>query len=154
MKFKFRMQKVLEHRKTLENIAKADLESSQAKLNKEIEILQDMIDLKKRSRLLTYEAQVDTVQSTASEKKFIFSQADSFQGLQDIRIEKQKEIIKILEKEVESKREILKNRAIEYKIIDKFKEKKMEQFKDELKKKEQSEIDEIVVLRQALGRSK
>jgi flagellar FliJ protein len=153
MKFKFRMQKVLEHRKTLEDIAKSDLEDAVHRYNAEVEKLQKMIDDKKQSRVVTFDYQTDQ-QTSGIEKKFIFAQADSFQKLQDIRIEKQKEVVKVLEKEVESKRDFLKIKAIDYKIIDKFKDNKREQFKDELKKKEQNENDEIVILRHVSGSKK
>lgn len=153
MKFKFRMQKVLEHRKTLEDIAKSDFEKSQQVLNSEIEKLQKMIDDKRHSRVVAYDTQISD-KSTGAEKKFILTQAEDFQKLQDIRIERQKQAVQIAEKEVEAKREILKNKAIDYKIIDKFKENKKEQFKEEVKKKEQSEVDEIVTLRYAAGNKK
>lgn len=153
MKFKFRMQKVLEHRKTLEDIAKSEFEDAVHKLNTEIEKLQKMVDDKKQSRYVTYDYQVSD-KSSGTEKKFIFSQANDFLKLQDIRIEKQKLAVQSAEKEVESKREILKNKAIDYKIIEKFKENKKEQFKEELKRKEQTENDEIVTLRFAAGKKK
>lgn len=147
------MQKVLEHRKTLEDIAKSEFEDAVHKLNTEIEKLQKMVDDKKQSRYVTYDYQVSD-KSSGTEKKFIFSQANDFLKLQDIRIEKQKLAVQSAEKEVESKREILKNKAIDYKIIEKFKENKKEQFKEELKRKEQTENDEIVTLRFAAGKKK
>ena len=147
------MQKVLEHRKTLEDIAKSELEDAIFKFNNEVQNLQKMIDEKKNSRFVTYHFQTDN-QISSPEKKFIFSQAESFQRLQDIRIETQKEIIRNIEKEVEAKREFLKIKAIDYKIIDKFKEKKKEQFLEELKKNEQSQNEETVMLRFVLGNKK
>ncbi len=147
------MQKVLEHRKTLENIAKSELEEAIFKYNNEVQKLQKMMDEKKNSRVVTYHFQTAN-QISSPEKKFIFSQADSFQKLQDIRIETQKEVIKNIEKEVEAKREFLKIKAIDYKIIDKFKEKKKEQFLEELKKNEQTQNEETVMLRFVLGNKK
>lgn len=147
------MQKVLEHRKTLEDIAKSELEDAIFKFNNEVQNLQKMLDEKKNSRVVTYHFQTAN-QISSPEKKFIFSQADSFQKLQDIRIETQKEVIRNIEKEVEAKREFLKIKAIDYKIIDKFKEKKKEQFLEELKKNEQSQNEETVMLRFVLGNKK
>lgn len=146
MKFNFRMQKVLEHRKVQENLAKTDFQVAQGRLNEEVEKLQNMIDQKKKARIKSFE--LETGSDVPSPlRNGILEESSRFQKLQDVRIEKQREIIAEWEKEVESKREILKTKAIEYKIIEKVKDKKKQQFVDEANKKEQNENDEISILR-------
>lgn len=146
MKFNFRMQKVLEHRKVQEDLAKTDFQLVLARLNVEIEKLQEMIDQKKKARVKSFETEISS-QIQNSLRNGILEESSRFQNLQDVRIEKQKEIIASFEKEVESKREILKTKAIEYKIIEKVKEKKKQQFVEDQNKTEQKENDEISILR-------
>lgn len=148
MKFNFRMQKVLEHRKVQEDLAKTDFQLALARLNSEIEILQSMVDQKKKARVKSFELETSSVVPNALQNG-ILEESSRFQILQDVRIEKQKSVIADWEKEVESKREILKIKAIDYKIIEKVKDKKKQQFVDEENKKEQKENDEISILRYA-----
>jgi len=140
------MQKVLEHRKVQENLAKTDFQVAQSRLNEEIETLQNMIDQKKKARIKSFELETGS-DVPNSLKNGILEESSRFQKLQDVRIEKQREIIAGWEKEVESKREILKTKAIDYKIIEKVKDKKKQQFVEENNKKEQNENDEISILR-------
>lgn len=140
------MQKVLEHRKVQEDLAKTDFQLALAKLNSEIERLQSLIDQKKKARVNSFELEIDLT-SPNTLKNSILAESSRFQKLQDVRIEQQKRTIVECEKEVESKREILKNKAIEYKIIEKVKEKKKQQFVDEENRSEQKENDEISILR-------
>ncbi|MFP5520362.1 MAG: flagellar export protein FliJ, partial [Bdellovibrionia bacterium] len=74
-------------------------------------------------------------------------QIHEFKKLQEIRIQRQLEKIQSLQKIVEDKREILRQAALEYKIMDKYREKKRTEFVTEANKKEQLEIDEMAVLR-------
>lgn len=146
MKFNFRMQKVLEHRKVQEDLAKTDFQAALVRLNEEVEKLQYMIDQKKKARVKSFEMETGS-NVPNSLQNGILEESSRFQKLQDVRIVKQKEVITGWEKEVESKREILKSKAIDYKIIEKFKEKKKQQFVEENNKIEQKENDEISILR-------
>ncbi len=146
MKFNFRMQKVLEHRKIQEDLAKTDFQLALAKLNSEIEHLQSLVDLKKKARVKSFELETNHSVPNALQNS-ILSDSNQFQKLQDLRIANQKLVVEENEKEVEAKREILKTKAIEYKIIEKVKEKKKQQFVDEANKSEQKENDEISILR-------
>ncbi|MBL7545588.1 MAG: flagellar export protein FliJ [Bdellovibrionaceae bacterium] len=148
MKFNFRMQKVLEHRKVQEDLAKTDFQLALVRLNAEIEILQSMVDQKKKARVKSFEVETNPL-VTSTLQNAILEESSRFQVLQDVRIEKQKAVIAEWEKEVESKREILKSKAIDYKIIEKVKDKKKQQFLEEESKKEQKENDEISILRHA-----
>ncbi len=140
------MQKVLEHRKIQEDLAKTDFQLALAKLNSEIEYLQSLVDQKKKARVKSFELEINASVPNALQNS-ILSDSNQFQKLQDVRIANQKLVVEENEKEVESKREILKTKAIEYKIIEKVKEKKKQQFVDEANKSEQKENDEISILR-------
>lgn len=140
------MQKVLEHRKVQEDLAKTDFQVSLAKLNTAVELLQSLIDQKKKARIKSYELETGNGVPSALQNG-ILSESSRFLKLQDVRIENQKLVVGEIEKEVESKREFLKSKAIEYKIIEKVKEKKKQQFVDDFNKAEQKENDEISILR-------
>ncbi|MFN9067734.1 MAG: flagellar FliJ family protein, partial [Bdellovibrionales bacterium] len=71
----------------------------------------------------------------------------NFIRLQGLRAERQREKIKETEKLVESKHEILRQKAMDKKIIERFKEKQKKQFEAEQIKNQQKELDEIVSMR-------
>lgn len=140
------MQKVLEHRKVQEDLAKADFQVALSRLNSEIERLQQMVDQKKKARVKNLELETSSDVPNPL-RNGILEESSRFQILQDVRIESQKLVIAECEKEVEFKREILKTKAIEYKIIEKVKDKKKQQFVEDANKNEQKENDEISILR-------
>lgn len=153
MKFNFRLQKVLEQRKILENLAKAELSEAMVILNQSTDLLQHLVDEKKKARVKSFTTETNSVLMDEL-KTSILSQASRFQILQDIRIEKQKKVVEENEKVVESLREILKNKAIDYKIIEKVKSKKIEEFIRDLIKLEQKESDDVNVSRILMGNKK
>jgi flagellar FliJ protein len=142
MKFRFNLEKVLQHRQILEDLAQKDFQEAQANLNNEIAKLdkmnQDVIDARDEAYRLQSEGGVKTP---------ALSQIDEFIRGQDFRKERQHEKIKECERLVESYREILRQRAIDTKIMKELKEKKRMEFVAEQKKREQKFIDEMNVMR-------
>jgi flagellar FliJ protein len=142
MKFKFSLEKVLRHRHLQEDLAQRDFMEAQNALNDQIAILQNMISLKEDA--LAERAQlVQTTQSWSS----TIEQINQFLIGQDVRIKNQNQRLLEYEKTVESKREILRKASVEVKIIEKLKEKKLEDFKKESQRQEQNELDELAALR-------
>lgn len=142
MKFRFNLEKVLHHRKLEENLAQKDFQEAVAKLNFEKSVLEDLEIQKKNARQFSYEKQVQGGKPAEDLK----NSYEFLQG-QDIRIDRQKKKIQYHEQMVEEAREILRKRAMEYKIIEKLKEKKKEQFDHEFELKLQKEADELTVTR-------
>jgi flagellar export protein FliJ len=68
--------------------------------------------------------------------------AEDFRSLQDIRIEKQKELVKQAHRQVESIRILLIEKDRELKMIEKLKTKKAEVFFKEQERAEQREVDD------------
>jgi flagellar FliJ protein len=66
---------------------------------------------------------------------------------QDIRIQRQRQNVQAAEKLVEEKREVLRQAALEYKIMEKMREKKFEEYKQDRLAREQKEMDEQNILR-------
>lgn len=143
MKFKFNLQKVLDYRKTKENLAEKEFREAQFLLNEEINKLNSMLNIKHQSRQRAFNIQHEG----GNQAPQALQQVHDFVVGQDVRIEKQRAKVKEAEKLVEEKQEILRQISIEYKIMDKLKEKKKNEFKLEVEKIEQKEFDEMSVLR-------
>lgn len=149
MKFKFKLEKVLQHRKNLEDIAQKDFQEAMAALNAEINKLNEMISAVKKARDEAFKFQSEGGKSSSS-----LNQVHDFMMGQDLRIERQKEKIKEHESLVENLREILRQRAIDCKIISELKEKKRVEFITEKNKLEQKKSDEQNVMRFGRGEEK
>lgn len=142
MKFKFGMQKVLDHRQIKMDLARKEYLEAQAFLVEEQNKLQEMIDAKNRS--LTQRSIL--AGQTAGWQNQV-NQINNFLNLQDLRIAQQNERLLKVEKVVESRREILKDALTEVKIMERLKEKKQADFLQEVKNKEAKELDEIASTR-------
>ncbi len=138
MKFKFPMQKVLDHRVVKMDLARKDYLEAQAFLAAEQKILDDMIEVKRRSL-----AQRSSLAGTTTGWQETVNQINSFLTGQDLRIANQNERLLKIEKVVESRREILKDALTEVKIMERLKEKKKADFLQEVRQKEAIELDEI-----------
>lgn len=145
MKFKFPLQKVMEHRKTLENIAQRDFQEAAAEHAKQVKIREAMEEQLRQAYDRAFQVQHSVEGSTSEQLKQIH---DFILG-QKVRIERQSAKIQECDKLVEEKREILREKAVDYKIIEKLREKRKTEFELEMRKKEQTELDEVSILRQA-----
>lgn len=142
MKFKFPLQKVLEHRKIKENLAQKDFQEAMNLLNKETELLNKMEEQKTNAHTQAGEfAQMGGAQGPA------LGQIHEFLRGQEIRIHRQKQKIQEIEKLVEAKREILRQSAQEYKIMEKMRENKFEEYRHERLTQDQKDMDEQSILR-------
>lgn len=142
MKFKFPLQKVLEHRKIVENLAQKVFQDAVAAFHEEQKKLQDMED--KLSNAHIQAGQYATKGGTPGPA---LTQIHEFQKGQEVLIQRQKQKVQEAEKLVEEKREILRQAALDYKIMDKMKENKFEEYRLERLSKEQKEMDEQSILR-------
>ena len=142
MKFKFPLQKVLEHRKVSESVAQKDFQEAMDILNQAVGSLQEMQFKKKEAHRLT-----EVYISKGGAAGPALSQANDFIKGQELRIRQQEEKVKEAEKLVEEKREILRQAAREYKIMERVRETKFEEFKHNLDLQEQKEMDEQSILR-------
>lgn len=142
MKFKFPLESVVKHRKIKEDLAQKDFMEAQAQLNQELAQLEKM-----RQDMHEAHLRAAALEKLGGAQGPALGQIHEFKKGQVLRIERQKVRVQEVEKWVEDKREILRQAALEYKIIDKLKEKKFEEYKHERAIKEQQEADEQSVLR-------
>lgn len=146
MKFKFGLERILKHRKTVEEIQARDYAEARLELDKEL------------NRLKLYYESIDgareeifklTQQDSPDNPKM--SELDSFIEGQEIRIKRQREVVREKMQIAEEKQEALRMAAIERKILDTLKDKQKENYRIESRKKEQKTIDELVVVRHGLN---
>lgn len=142
MKFKFPLQKVLDHRKVKEDLAQKDFQEALLVLNGLKNKLQEMEDAIHDAHL-----RMGALQKQGGTQGPALMQIHEFIKSQKILIQRQQMMLQNQEKVIEEKRELLRQAAIETKIIAKFKEKKFEEYKSERESEEQKEMDEQSILR-------
>ena len=142
MKFKFPLQKVLNHRQIQLDLAQKDYLDAVNFLTEEQKILSELTDEREKavqSRGL--------VVNQTSDWKLRVNQINEYLVLQDIRIKQQNERLNKIEKVVEARREVLKQALSEVKIMERLKENKRQDFIQEVQKTETKELDEISTIR-------
>ena len=145
MKFKFHLEKVLNHKKILEDQAKKDFGEISRRLREQEKYLENLeLDLKTAYQNKYH---IQTMGgSIASYLEFFHH----YYGAQKKLIENQKAIIAGLQKILEEKRQFLVQAAREHKTFNLLKEKKIIEFKKEVKRREQKRIDDINIMRQEM----
>lgn len=143
MKFKFNLDKVLRHRKILEDLAQKDFQEALAVYNAKKAEIDGLYTAMKNAR----EAGFSMTSQTGGQVAESLKQIQEFIVLQDIRIDR--EMIKLaeIEKLVEAKREVLRQKAMDKKILERLETKKREEFQAEKMRREQKENDENVSMR-------
>lgn len=138
MKFKFGLEKVLSHRKIQEDLAQRDFQEILGILNRQKEELVEFLRSIQQAR-----------QSVESSPGLIerVKQIHEFIKLQDIRVANQEIKIQETEKLVELKQEVLRQKAMDKKIIERLKEKQKKAFDAEQVRVLQKELDELVTMR-------
>lgn len=142
MKFKFPLQAVLKHRKILENLAQKDFSQVQALLLEEELHLQHL-----ESQLHESFMTAGVASKAGGMLSAKLDQITEFKKLQGVLIINQKKRVQEVQNMVEAKREILRAAAVEYKIMERLREKKFEEFKHSMQIEEQKELDELSILR-------
>lgn len=142
MKFKFSFQAVLRYRKTLEELAQSAYSEALAELNRQKQFLSDLFEEMAIARESAFQRQTEGGKAGPA-----LSQIHEFLKGQDIRIEKQRIKIQECEVKVEELQEILRQKAIDHKIIEKLRERKKEEFRIEQNKLEQKRVDDLNIMR-------
>lgn len=144
MKFKFSLEKVLRHRNLQVDLAQRDYMLALNNLSSAVQVRDEMIEIKEKNKV----HRSNLVLANGSWQGEV-EQINSFLTGQDLRIARQNESLKLLEKEVESYREILRKALTEAKMMESLKEKKKAEFIKNFNENERKELDEISTLRHA-----
>jgi flagellar FliJ protein len=144
MKFKFRLQKVLEHRRRLEDEAKRTYFEAQAKTREALDKLESLY-----VAIDDVRARASHLQSAGGGAQTIFSLQDTdlFIRGQKLRIEAQRKVVRELKQIEEQEQEVLIARAMDRKALEKLKEKRLQEFRTEIDLKEAAEADDMNVIR-------
>jgi flagellar FliJ protein len=146
-KFKFSFERLLQHKHTLEDVARRDhllAKKAMDEAKQEIDQMYRDID-ESRDWSLKVELQ-------GGSQSMTLAQIDEFINLQKIRIERARLALRSLMTEVENKQEKLIEAAKERKTLEKLRERRVEEHKQKLAEHEMKENDEIVVLRHRMPR--
>ena len=142
MKFEFSFEKLLDHKKTLEDIARRNWAEKRRELDAGLKKLEDMFGQIDESRQRAL-----ALGTSGGATGPALVQIDEFINGQKIRIERHRASLRELMAEVERLHELLVEAAKERKTLEKLKERRLEEFKKLQKKREAKEIDELVTTR-------
>lgn len=134
--FKFRMQRILEHRETLENIKKGEFGKIQTELNQQREVLESLKS--KQSDILTERA------SKMNTTMYELQMYNNYILELDRQMEMQMKKIEAIKIEVEKARSELIEATKDKKIIEKLKLRDYQEFLYEEKKIEEKANDQFV----------
>lgn len=136
--FKFRLQKILEHRETLENIKKGEFSKAQAELNLEIEKLEELENSKQSIfREKQEKSQTSTTMNELQKYNNYLIDLDRMMKLQA-------ETIELVKEKVEKARKELIEATKDKKIIEKLRVRDYQEFLYEEKIKEEKANDQFV----------
>ncbi|MCF6289647.1 MAG: flagellar FliJ family protein [Desulfobacterales bacterium] len=136
---RFRLEKVLTHRRTLETMARQELAAAQ-QLEQEILLEVDAA----RRRLAACDQEFErlkraglTSQELILHQEHLGRQAEHLAALQERR--------GLVRRDIDSRRDLLIAASMDKRLLEKFKEKKDRQFRRELLRKENNILDEIAI---------
>jgi flagellar FliJ protein len=141
-KFKFAFDKLLDHKRTLEDVARREYFDAQRLVDLAKEELEEMYKRIDESRVRAHD-----IETAGGRQAPTLSQIDEFINLQKIRIERHRLKIRELNAVAEQKQELLIEAAKERKTLEKLREKRMEEYDLQAKLAEMKEVDELVVTR-------
>lgn len=145
MKFKFALEKVLKHKKILEDQAKKDFGEVSKRLRDQEQYLVNL-----EADLTTAYENKHQIQRSGGNITAYLDFFHNYYIAQKKLIENQKRIIQGLEKILEEKRQFLVQAARDHKTFLMLKEKKKLEFKKELNKRDQKRLDEMNIMRQEI----
>ena len=147
MKFKFSLEQLKKFRKTQQEMAQTALQSAQYDLHLEVLELEKMQQQVQESLQFRFERQKSTEESSEPGASSTLAQVHDFLTGQKVRIERQKVRVQEAERRVEFARDFLREKSIEYKMMERLKEKELAEFKKFLRKKEIKDSDDLTVMR-------
>jgi flagellar FliJ protein len=136
--FKFKLEKVLQHRKTLEVEARRLLEEMYSYFQEEKNKLTFLEESLANINSVNYETLIGKGFHSAH-----FQTSEEYRKGLEIKIQRQKDQLAEVENIMEKQRLVLLEKSKEYKIVEKLKDKKLKEYKDLKSKKEQKFLDEM-----------
>ena len=144
MKFRFRLETVMRQRRAERDAAQRVYAEAQAKLQAQLSLIQQMYSELDNAR----EMSDQKVALPGAKSTDLVQIADFVEG-QKVRIRLAREKARELMAVAEEKHEILIEASQAFRILEKLKEKKREEFKIQYNKKQAKEQDDITIMRMA-----
>ena len=141
MKFKFRLQSIMEVRKTEVDLAQRDFHEAKSRETKEENRLLSMKELITQAIQSRYD-----IQKAGGVVGENLQSIQTFIRGQKIRVQTQEKILNGLQKITEDKRLILVEAMKNLKTLETLREKRLDDFKRALKKREIKQLDELIVM--------
>jgi flagellar FliJ protein len=145
MKFKFRLQKLLEYREQIKKEAEQDYQSALSDVNLAEHELERLFETVHNSYQYIGNSINQKVSAGRSSIGLVNYTEDYIRG-QKYQIELQKQRINELKSIAEKKREVMVELATDFHVLEKLKDKSYEEYKVQLKKLEAKEIDDLVTM--------
>ncbi|MFC1513499.1 flagellar export protein FliJ [candidate division KSB1 bacterium] len=136
-RFNYRLQRVLDIKNTIEEVKRRDFLTAQSKLIDEENELKKIFEIREN-----YQKDLSEQEKREIDLKIIQLYYNFFNSL-ELRMKYQNNMINLAKEEMEKRREILVEAVKETKVLEKLKEKKLEEYNYEAGKEEQSINDEI-----------
>jgi flagellar FliJ protein len=147
MKFKFPFETLIKERKVRRDEAERDYRIALSKVEE-----QKAVQTQMKSALKDALNETQNIKKTGGMLASALVSYEEFVQGQKVKIQRHGKTIKGLEDIAEEKRKILVEAARDLKVLEKLKEKRYTQFKQEVRKKEMKLLDEIAITRAARGR--
>lgn len=145
MKFKFSLEKVLTHRRRLEDEARRDWMLAQAKTQEAIRRLEALyleLDEARSRQIQTRQGSSILGQAAAT-----LQAMDQFLDGQRVRIERQRVQVRELKSEEERFQDVLAQRAQERRALEKLRERRLQEFIARIERAERLEVEDLSVMR-------
>jgi flagellar export protein FliJ len=145
MKFKFSLEKVLTHRRRLEDEARRDWILAQAKTQEAIRRLEALyaeLDDARARQIKTRQGSSILGQAAAT-----LQAMDHFVDGQRVRIERQRVQVRELKSEEERFQDLLAQRAQERRALEKLRERRLQEFMVKIERAERLEVEDLSVMR-------
>jgi flagellar FliJ protein len=140
MKFKFSLEKLLEHRRAVENQAKRDWADAQAAVDVCKRHIEEMFGAIEQSRH-------DRFRRESSGGGPGLEHFDLFTRGQMLRIEAAKQQLRVLMTEADARLEVMTERAKERKALEKLRERRLSEHREMAKIREIKRVDDLVTMR-------
>lgn len=142
MKFVFQLEKILKHKRMMEDLAKREWAEAQAVVD------EGMKELNKMYAQIDEVRQMGLARETAGDARgFELGQVDAFINGHKIRIERHRQQLRLLMGKAEELHEKLVMAARERKTFEKLRENKYEEYKAMRKKMDLKQMDELATTR-------
>ena len=143
MKFRFRLESLLNHRGSLKDEAQRVWMEAQNRVNECLEEIQTMYNQVDESR----QTIASSEKAGVSNQSAVFVSNNEFLSGQKIRIERKRQEARELMSIAEQKREEMVAAIQDHEVLKKLKEKKKQEFLKKKKTREAKEMDDLVTMR-------